>query len=186
MSRGLLVVLTAVAGLLGGVVAIGAGGHAAYAYDAAFNNAPMRVVIEPEPTSTEHATTIRASTSGGTVSALAALVVAAEGEADAINSAGHAYTEVFNPGTGEPIPYPGEALTRVPVSERVTWGAQERGGFIKEWYDRGFSTPEGGWSNYDIHHIIPREYGGTNVFENLVPVERGVHQSEFNAWWRNY
>jgi hypothetical protein len=75
---------------------------------------------------------------------------------------------------------------RVPVAQRVPWGAEERGAFIKEWYDRGFSTPKGGWPDYDIHHIIPREYGGTNAFENLVPVERGVHQNEFNAWWRDY
>ncbi len=110
----------------------------------------------------------------------------AEGEAAALNSAGRAYPRVLNPGTGEPIPYPGKGLTRVPVSERVPWGAQERGAFVKEWYDRGFSTPKGGWSIYDIHHITPREYGGTNAFENLVPIERGVHQSEFNAWWRDY
>jgi len=111
---------------------------------------------------------------------------AAETEGVALNSAGQAYPEVLNPGTGEPIPYPGEGLSKVPVGERVPWGAQERGEFIKEWYDRGFSAPDGGWSDYDIHHIVPREYGGTNDFENLVPVERGVHQSEFNAWWRGY
>jgi hypothetical protein len=112
-------------------------------------------------------------------------VVGAEVET-AFNSAGRAYPKVLNPGNGELIPYPGEGLTPVPVSARVAWGAQERWAFIKEWYDRGFSTPEGGWSSYDIHHIIPREYGGSNAFENLVPVERGVHQSEFNAWWRGY
>ncbi len=38
---------------------------------------------------------------------------------------------------------------------------------------------------YDIHHIVPREYGGTNAFENLVPVLRSAHQ-QFNAWWRGY
>jgi hypothetical protein len=74
----------------------------------------------------------------------------------------------------------------VPVADRVPWGAQERGAFIKEWYDRGLSTPEGGWSAYDIHHITPREYGGTNAFDNLVPVLRSVHQNEFNPWWMGY
>lgn len=74
----------------------------------------------------------------------------------------------------------------MPVSERVPWGPEQRAAYIKEWYNRGYATPEGGWQNYDIHHIIPREYGGTNDFNNLVPVERGVHQTEFNSWWRNY
>ena len=102
------------------------------------------------------------------------------------NAAGDAYPSVIHPGTGEAIPYPGEGLTKVPVGERVPWGASERGEYIKQWYDEGLSTPEGGWSQYDIHHIVPREYGGTNAFENLVPVQRAVHQAEFNTWWRNY
>lgn len=65
-------------------------------------------------------------------------------------------------------------------------GGSGGGAFIKQWYDRGFSTPEGRWPGYDIHHIVLREYGGTNPFENLVPVDRSVHQSEFNPWWRGY
>jgi hypothetical protein len=105
---------------------------------------------------------------------------------EAANAAGEAYPSVIHPGTGEPIPYPGEGLAKVPVAERAPWGASERGAYIKEWYDQGYATPEGGWSQYDIHHIVPREYGGTNAFENLVPVERTVHQSQFNTWWRNY
>jgi RHS repeat-associated protein len=103
-----------------------------------------------------------------------------------LNRAGRLYPNVIDPRTGSAIPHPGPGLSRVPVSERVPWGAQERGKFIKEWYDRGFETPAGGWSQYDIHHIRPREYGGTNAFENLVPLLRTVHQQEFNAWWRAY
>jgi hypothetical protein len=93
---------------------------------------------------------------------------------------------VIDPRTDTSIPYPGEGLTKVPTSQRVVWGGKERGAYIKEWYDRGYSTPEGGWSGYDIHHIRPREYGGTNDFDNLVPVPRDVHQAEFNSWWRDY
>ena len=84
------------------------------------------------------------------------------------------------------IPQPAGGLQRVPVRERVPWGVQERGAFIREWYERGLPTPEGGWARYDIHHIQPREFGGTNAFENLVPVERSVHQTQFNTWWRDY
>lgn len=36
---------------------------------------------------------------------------------------------------------------------------------------------------YDIHHIKPREYGGTNDFWNLTPVQRRTHQQEFNKFW---
>ncbi len=93
---------------------------------------------------------------------------------------------MLDPRSGEPISYPGGGLSKVPVEDRVPWGAQQRAAYIKEWYDRGYSTPERGWGDYDIHHIMPREYGGTNDFENLVPVPRDVHQNEFNTWWRHY
>jgi len=88
--------------------------------------------------------------------------------------------------TGDPIPAPPSGLTKVPVADRVPWGPQERGAFIKQWYDEGYQTPEGGWGEYDIHHIIPRECGGTNDFGNLTPVLRTVYQTEFNPWWMGY
>jgi RHS repeat-associated protein len=112
--------------------------------------------------------------------------VAVEEEAAIVNGAGRAYPRVLDPRTGEPIRAPESGLIKVPVADRAAWGAQERAAFIKEWYKRGYSTPEGGWPKYDIHHITPREYGGTNDFNNLVPVLRGTHQQEFNAWWRDY
>ena len=37
-----------------------------------------------------------------------------------------------------------------------------------------------------VARTIPREYGGTNAFENLVPVLRSVHQNAFNPWWVGY
>ena len=103
-----------------------------------------------------------------------------------VNAAGEPYPQVIDPRTGQPIPAPPPGLTKVPVSERVPWGPQERGTYIKQWYDSGYPTPAGGWSDYDIHHIIPREYGGTNDFANLVPALRTTHQQEINPWWINY
>lgn len=108
------------------------------------------------------------------------------GEQPHPNSSGDPYPAVVDPRTGEPIHYPGRDLEVVPRDQRVTWGRQERGEFIGEWYRRGYETPPGGWAAYDIHHIRPREYGGTNAFDNLVPVLRDVHQNQFNPWWRNY
>ncbi|HLL52165.1 MAG TPA: HNH endonuclease signature motif containing protein [Myxococcaceae bacterium] len=96
------------------------------------------------------------------------------------------YPEIIDPRTGRAIPFPDGALTRVPQSQRVRWGLEEREAFIKEWYQRGYATPRGGWEHYDIHHIRPREFGGSNDFWNLVPVERGTHQELFNVFWREY
>jgi len=94
---------------------------------------------------------------------------------------------IFNdPRIGENIVFPNGNINVVPTNERVEWNSKTQGDFIKECYDRGYTTPEGGWDKYDIHHIKPREYGGTNDFWTLLPVERKVHQTEFNPFWSGY
>ncbi|MFL9510550.1 DUF637 domain-containing protein [Acinetobacter baumannii] len=102
-----------------------------------------------------------------------------------LNKAGDFYPNVPDLRTGRTISFPVGDLKKVPELSRVSWGAQERGKFIQEWYKRGYETPRGGWSEYDIHHIKPREFGGTNEFWNLTPVQRKTHQQEFNSFWRN-
>jgi len=97
------------------------------------------------------------------------------------------YPEVLDPRTGRNIPFPSGVGDVVSQAQRVpALGATERGDFISEWYQRGYSTPNGGWDIYDIHHILPREYGGGNDFWNLVPVERQTHQELFNSFWRDF
>jgi hypothetical protein len=102
------------------------------------------------------------------------------------NSSSDQYPEVIDPRTGQPIPAPPNNLQRVPPEQRVVWGIKERAEFIRQWYELGYDTPVGGWDQYDIHHIIPKEYGGTNAFDNLVPVLRDVHQQQLNPWWQSY
>ncbi|PTV52288.1 RHS repeat-associated core domain-containing protein, partial [Pseudomonas putida] len=96
------------------------------------------------------------------------------------------YPKITDPRTGRSIPFPTQIDGKVPLSHRVPWGASERGAFIKGWYDRGYATPRGGWGEYDIHHIKPREYGGDNKFWNLVPVQRKTHQEMYNKFWQEY
>lgn len=38
---------------------------------------------------------------------------------------------------------------------------------------------------YDIHHMQPREYGGTNYEYNLMPVERSAH-NKITGWFNGY
>lgn len=92
------------------------------------------------------------------------------------------YPDVIDPRTGSKITLP-HVNEIVPEGARVSWGRIERATFIKEWHSRGFPRPKGGWGVYDIHHITPRAYGGTNDFWNLVPVERNTHKL-FNNFWR--
>jgi len=93
------------------------------------------------------------------------------------------YPKIVDPRTGDYIKLPSNIFKRVSKSERVKWGLKERGNFIAEWYRRGYETPKGGWDKFDIHHIKPREFGGSNDFWNLVPVERTTHR-ELNEFWR--
>lgn len=95
------------------------------------------------------------------------------------------YPKVIDLRTGKHISLP-HVDRIVPKNARVNWGSNERGQFIKQWYDKGYPTPKGGWGKYDIHHITPKEFGGSNDFWNLVPVETKVHQQTFNAFWREF
>lgn len=95
------------------------------------------------------------------------------------------YPKVIDPRTGRDIVFPSGIQGRVDKALRVTWNSSsDRAAFIAEWYRRGYATPRGGWARYDIHHIQPLEFGGTNDFWNLVPVERGTHSRLFNDFWR--
>ena len=109
-----------------------------------------------------------------------------EGASHPTNKNGQSYPELKDPRTGENIKFPEGDLQRVPKDQRVDWDSYDRYNYIKEWYDRGYDTPTGGWENYDIHHIQPREFGGDNSFWNLVPVERSLHQQQFNPFWLGY
>lgn len=95
------------------------------------------------------------------------------------------YPHAIDQRTGHRIPLPSDIGNVVPESQRVSWTKSDRGAFIQEWHQRGFDIPKGGWDKYDIHHIRPREYGGTNDFWNLVPIDRKTHQ-EFNSFWRGF
>jgi hypothetical protein len=100
-----------------------------------------------------------------------------------INYANTPYPKYIDPRTGTEVPFPKGNLQWIDKPFRVRWTGTERRMFIREWEQQGFSVPPGGWSRYDIHHIHPKEFGGTNDFWNLVPVERGFHQQHFNPWW---
>ena len=102
------------------------------------------------------------------------------------NSVGDPYPEVNDPRTNQPIPAPPDNLQLIPPNQRSSWNLTDRANFIRQWYEKGYANPKGGWELYDIHHIIPREYGGTNDFDNLVPVLRDTHQQQLNAWWTHY
>ncbi|MDN4620255.1 HNH endonuclease signature motif containing protein [Paenibacillus sp. PsM32] len=71
------------------------------------------------------------------------------------------------------------------VSNPVTWDNDKRGAYIS-WYISTYGNPNITWGGYDIHHIKPREYGGSNANSNLMPVPRNLHNSLISPWWASY
>lgn len=92
------------------------------------------------------------------------------------------YPNVIDPRTSNSIRLP-DTLGKIAKEQRVSWGTAQRDAFKNERVKRGFEIPKGGWNEYDIHHIIPREFGGRNDFWNLVPVLKSNHKL-FNQFWR--
>jgi RHS repeat-associated protein len=103
-----------------------------------------------------------------------------------VNSKNVPYPKVIDPRTGKEMPFPEGNLQKVAKADKVDWTKANRREFITEWHNLGYPRPEGGWDPLDIHHILPREYGGTNDFWNLIPVDRTFHQDVINEWWRYF
>ncbi len=102
-----------------------------------------------------------------------------------MNKEGVLYPVVPDPRTGRSIPFPAGDVARIAKADRVSWDSSaDRYAYIKDWHDRGYEAPRGGWAQYDIHHIRPREFGGDNSFWNLVPVQRQTHRDLFNRFWQ--
>jgi len=56
----------------------------------------------------------------------------------------------------------------------------------KLWYEKTYCNGVvQNWSNVEVHHIKPRQFGGTHDYSNLVPLDKTVH-TKFSSWWINY
>ena len=114
------------------------------------------------------------------------------------NKKGVAYPKITDVKTGKLMEFPEGDLEIVPKENRVEWYRNQsltnvnrtdpimcKRDFIEEWYNRGYNTPSGGWELYDIHHIKPRQYGGSNSFDNLTPVQKNTHDT-LDTWWKSF
>ena len=78
-------------------------------------------------------------------------------------------------------------MKTVMKENRVKWTSSERNKYKKAYIEK-FSKPKFRWEGKytEIHHIIPREYGGTNAFGNLFPLPTKLHRLLLNPWWKAY
>lgn len=80
--------------------------------------------------------------------------------------------------TGEYLPYNiSVTATQIPTSEWVPWNTQIRNAYA-EYLGKDLT-------GYEVHHILPRKYGGTNSYSNLIPLKKGDHTTVTN-WWKYY
>ncbi len=107
--------------------------------------------------------------------------------AEVLNSRGEAYPKVIVEGYGE-IPFPKGPFTpnnSQILRKKFTPGLKDN--FKKWWIQQGRAwpdVPEG--STLNIHHIKPLSRGGTNSFDNLVPLIHPEQHQPFTNWWRRY
>lgn len=87
-----------------------------------------------------------------------------------------------DPISGSSIGEPNADWTK--TSSPVSWTKTDRNNF-RNWYISTYNQPNYNWTNVEIHHIQPREYGGTNSYSNLIPLPKGVH-TLYTSWFAGY
>lgn len=108
-----------------------------------------------------------------------------------VNWWGLTYPIYDDPRTGLPIPAFPPDMPQLPPNLRTPRGEPYRAQFIREWIQRGYPLPipltPGGdpFEGWEVHHILPLEYGGNHAFENLIILPKDLHYL-YTQWWRYY
>ncbi len=95
------------------------------------------------------------------------------------NSRGTPYPDVNVRGYGK-ILFPEGPYTPNNTALRSSFTNSYKGQFKAWWIKNGRLWPTG---SVEIHHIKPLQFGGTNAFENLVPLSPPTHL-RFTLWWK--
>ncbi|ARC58673.1 HNH endonuclease signature motif containing protein [Bacillus licheniformis] len=100
------------------------------------------------------------------------------------NKIANLYPYVKNSHNKEVMGAPADAQMKVvPEDQREKRDSNLRNKFIT-WYTKQYGNPKWNWSDYEIHHVIPLQYGGSNHMSNLFPLQKDVHK-KVTRWWRN-
>ena len=105
-----------------------------------------------------------------------------------INSQGIAYPRIIVEGLGE-VPFPQGPFPKTnPKALRSKFTTAYKASFKKWWTEtqgRPWPKPQSG-EFVSIHHIKPLSRGGTNSFENLVPLIEQTQHIHFTRWWSTF
>ena len=53
------------------------------------------------------------------------------------------------------------------------------------WFKKKYPKASVDWSKYEIHHVLPLSYGGSNKMSNGIALTKSQH-SDYTTWWANY
>lgn len=104
------------------------------------------------------------------------------------NKKGVIYPKIYDTHSKKEMSKPTEAnMKKVAKKNKVKWNTSRRNTFRKA-YIKKYGDPNFSWKGEytEVHHIIPREYGGTNAFNNLIPLPKEMHRSVVSPWWTAY
>ena len=108
-----------------------------------------------------------------------------EGDGVIFNKNGSIYPNLKDKWGNVHMTMPSSALW-TPVSNPLpALTTSERNAYIS-WYEATYNKGKAlNWTNVQIHHIKPRQYGGTHIYSNLMPLDTSTHTT-VNTWWQNY
>jgi hypothetical protein len=100
-----------------------------------------------------------------------------------VNRKGVEYPRVIVKDYGE-VPFPeGPYTPNNSQTLRKAFTESYKKSFKEWWIGQGRAWPEG---KVNIHHIKPLSRGGTNDFNNLVPLVQPEEHQPFTNWWMSY
>lgn len=95
------------------------------------------------------------------------------------------YPDYTDTASEKKMTVPSTNLSVAPTSQRVIWNSGKRESYIN-WYNTQFPNGITNWKKYEVHHITPRLYGGTNSYSNFIPLPISYHRATVTPWWANY
>ncbi|WP_157890125.1 S8 family serine peptidase [Paenibacillus sp. DMB5] len=102
------------------------------------------------------------------------------------NNLGNPFPLYRDSWSGQSLGFPRTDWVKLPESQRTPRDPELRQKFIA-WYVVKYGRPNFDWADYDIHHIRPLAFGGTNDFSNLIAIPRTPeHQKYVTPWFANY
>ncbi|WML26686.1 hypothetical protein [Neobacillus sp. OS1-33] len=99
-----------------------------------------------------------------------------------LNKKGVPYPTFKDPKSGKVMSVP-SSTTWTKNYYPESWTTAKRTKYL-DWYEDNYGDINR--SDYEVHHIRPRVYYGSNDYSNLIPLKKSYHQQIVSPWWAAY